>query len=59
MQHVVLRATLYEGTAQLLSLTEFKSHLLEIYLLAELLTDEGGEESRENPWRQASENATH
>ena len=27
MQHVVLCATWYEGTAQLLSLTEFKSHL--------------------------------
>ena len=27
VQHVVLRATWYEGTAQLLSLTEFKSHL--------------------------------
>ena len=27
VQHVVLRATWYEGTAQLLSLTELKSHL--------------------------------
>ena len=27
LQHVVLRATWYEGTAQLLSLTELKSHL--------------------------------
>ena len=27
VQHVVLRATWYEGTAQLLSLLEFKSHL--------------------------------
>ena len=33
MQHVVLRATWYEGTAQLLSLTELKSHLLELLLL--------------------------
>ena len=28
VQHVVLRATWYEGTAQLLSLTELKSYLL-------------------------------
>ena len=44
-------ATLYEGTAQLLSLTEFKSHLCNFILLAEPLTD-GGEEigvPRENP----------
>ena len=32
MQHVVLCATWYEGTAQLLSLTELKSHLFELYL---------------------------
>ena len=31
VQHVVLRASWYERTAQLLSLTEFKSHLFEIY----------------------------
>ena len=31
VQHVVLRATRYEGTAELLSLTEFKSHLSELY----------------------------
>ena len=30
VQHVVLRATWYEGTAQLLSLTELKSHLFEL-----------------------------
>ena len=30
VQHVVLRATYYKGTAQLLSLTELKSHLLEL-----------------------------
>ena len=29
--HVVLRATRYEGTAHLLSLTELKSHLFELY----------------------------
>ena len=46
MQHVVLRATWYKGTAQLLSLTEFKSHLFQLYfLLAEPLTDEGREEA--------------
>ena len=53
----MLRATWYEGTAQLFSLTELKSHLTFI-LLAEPLTDEGGEETgvpRENPWWQASE----
>ena len=31
VQHVMLRATWYEGTAQLLSLTEFNSHLFELY----------------------------
>ena len=30
---VMLRATWYEGTAQLLSLTELKSHLLELYFI--------------------------
>ena len=33
MQHVVLRATRNEGTAQLLSLTELKSHLFELYFV--------------------------
>ena len=33
VQHVVLRATWYEGTAQLLSLIEFKSHLFELYFV--------------------------
>ena len=33
VQHVVLRATWYEGTAQLLSLTECKSHLFELYFI--------------------------
>ena len=33
VQHVVLRATWDEGTAQLLSLTEFKSHLFELYFI--------------------------
>ena len=58
----VLRAMLYEGTAQLLSLTEFKSHYFSFNLLAEPLTDEGGEETGapgENPWQRASENATY
>ena len=32
---VMLRATWYEGTAQLLRLTELKSHLFELILLAE------------------------
>ena len=33
VQHVVLRATWYGGTAQLLSLTELKSHLFELYFI--------------------------
>ena len=33
MQHVVLRATWYEGTAELLSLTELKSLLFELYFV--------------------------
>ena len=33
VQHVVLRATWYEGAAQLLSLTELKSHLFELYFI--------------------------
>ena len=42
VQHVVLCASSYEGTSQLLSLTEFKyMHLFELYLLAEPVTDEG------------------
>ena len=32
-KHVVLRATWDEGTAQLLSLTEVKSHLFELYFI--------------------------
>ena len=50
--HVTLH--MEEGTAQLLSLTEFKLHLFELFLLAEPLTDEGWEEIEvpgENPWR--------
>ena len=33
VQHVVLHATWYEGTAQILSLTEFKLHLFELYVI--------------------------
>ena len=33
VQHVVLCATWYERTAQLLSLTELKSHLFELYFV--------------------------
>ena len=32
VEHAMLRATWYEETAQLLSLTELKSHLFELYL---------------------------
>ena len=62
VQRIMLCATWYEGTAQLLTLTEFKSHFWSFILLAEPLTDEGGEETRvpvENPWQRASENATY
>ena len=43
MQHV-LRATWYEGTAQLLSLTELKSHLFELYFVGWIIKPlkEGG-----------------
>ena len=37
MQHVMLCATWYKGAAQLLSLTEFKSHLFSFNLLAETI----------------------
>ena len=33
VQHVVLRVMWYEGTGQLLSLTELKSHLFELYFI--------------------------
>ena len=33
VRHVVLRATWYEGTAQLLSLAELKSHSFELYFI--------------------------
>ena len=62
MQHVVLCATWYEGTAQLLSLTGFNRVSLSFILLAEPFTDDGGEETGvpgEKPWRRASENATY
>ena len=39
VRHVVLRATWYEGTALLLSLTGFKSNSFNFILLAEPLTD--------------------
>ena len=51
-----------EGQLSHLSLTEFKSYYLTFILLAEPLTDEGGEETGvpgANPWRHASENATY
>ena len=55
----VLRATWYEGTAQLFNLTESKSHVFELILLAEPLTDEKAGVPGENPWRRTSENATY
>ena len=51
VQHVMLRAMWYKGTAHLLSLTEFISHfILAFILLAEPLTDEGGGGNR-STWR--------
>ena len=55
-------ATWYKGTAQLLSLTDFRSHIFSFILLSEPLTNKGGEETGvpgENRWRRASENATY
>ena len=65
MQHVVLHATWYKGTAQLLNLTELKSYLSELYFIGwtiKPMKDEEGEETGapgENPWWRASENATY
>ena len=59
----MLRATWYDGTAQILSLTELKSHLFELDFIgwtSKPMKD--GEETGvpgENPWRRASENATY
>ena len=33
VQHIMLRATWYEGTAQVLSVTEFKLHLFDLYCI--------------------------
>ena len=62
MQHVVLHATWYKGTAQLLSWQGLNNIYLSFILTAALLADEGGEKTGvpgENPWRQPSENATY
>ena len=48
MHHVMLRATWYEGTAQLLSLTEFKSHLYELYFIGWTI----------NQWRRGGNRST-
>ena len=58
----MLRATWNELTTQLLSLTELNRIYFNFILLAEALTDKGGEETGvpgEDPWRRASENATY
>ena len=55
VQLVVLSAAWYEGTAQLLSLAEFK---FEFYLIGWIINHEGGEETgvpREDPLLRASE----
>ena len=52
MQDAMLLALWYEGTAQLSSLTESNHIYFSFILLAEPLTDEGGEETGvhgENP----------
>ena len=59
VQHVVLRATWYEGTAQLLSLTEYKSHLFELYFIGWDINRWRRGVPGGNPWRRASENATY
>ena len=48
----MLCATWYEGTAQLLSLTELKSHFFQLHFIGWTTNKEEGEEtrvSRENP----------
>ena len=55
-------ATRQNGTAQPLSLTQLKSHLVSCISLAKTINDVGEEETGvpgENTRRQASENATH
>ena len=37
VEHVVLRAPWYEGTAQLLSLTALESHLFELYFVGRII----------------------
>ena len=41
VQHVVLRAMWYEGTAQLLSLTDFKSRLFDLYFIGWTICHDG------------------
>ena len=48
VQRVVLPATWYEGTAQLLSLTDFKSHLYELYFIGGTI----------NRWRRGGNRST-
>ena len=42
VQHVVLRVIWYEGTAQLLCLTELKSHLFELYFVGSIIKPMNG-----------------
>ena len=62
VQHVMLNATWYEGTAQLLNLTELEIvFILALFYWLDHWSDEGGEETGvpgENPWRWASDNVT-
>ena len=57
VQQVVLHATWHNWTAQILSWQNWNRIYLSSILLAEPLTNEGGEETgvpRENPWQRAS-----
>ena len=52
VQHVTLRTRWYEGTAQLLSLAELKSHLLELYFTGSTINRrrwEGNRSTRGKP----------
>ena len=62
MQHVVLCATWQERTVKLLSLTELKLHLFELYFIGwtiNRLRRGGNWSTHRKPPRRASENATY
>ena len=62
VRHVVLRATWFKGTAQLLSLTEFNSHLFKLFILLafiELLSSFILLAEPLNRWRRGGNQSTH